>query len=229
MLALVSKQKLTSRFLQILILIQTQFMHCFFAFLIVVVDILFQYEIENLVSSKSTKNLDMHMMKSAAMDGDKIAEADIGSVHKASLVEHAVEKDENHDHIQRMEPMIEKILKIQQKMSDHLNLRLDFVYKKLTGKFEALDAHAMMLDTHVSQTAGVIKMQEALVKGKAVESERHQVGVILNNDFGEVVEHENQLTSSDEHLSTLSVGHRSTPYEEYVGTVRIQRHSEFSA
>ena len=102
-----------------------------------------------------------------------------------------------------------------------------------------------------------MKMQEALVKGKVVESERHQVDAILNNDFGEVVEHdkleeeaflvessmsigsshwcrstpsaEHRSTSSAEHRSTLSAGHRSTPPEEYVGTVRIQRHSEFSA
>ena len=58
-------------------------------------------------------------------------------------------------------------------MSDHLNPRLDFVYKKLTGKFEALDTHVMTLDTQVSQTAKAMKMQEALVKGKIVESERH--------------------------------------------------------
>ena len=103
--------------------------------------------IENLVSSKSTKNLDTYRMKSAAMDGDKIVEADIGSVHEVSLVENAVEKDENHDHIQRMESMMEKILKIQQKMIDHLNLRLEFVYKELTGKCEVLDVIPLVKST----------------------------------------------------------------------------------
>ena len=58
--------------------------------------------IENLVSSKITKNLDMHKIKSTAMDGDKIAEADIGYVYEVSLVEQAIEKNENHDHIQRI-------------------------------------------------------------------------------------------------------------------------------
>ena len=68
-------------------------------------------------------------------------------------MEQAAEKDENYDYTQRMESMMEKILKIQQKMSDHLNLRLDFVYKELTRKFEGLDTHVMMLGTQVSQTA----------------------------------------------------------------------------
>ncbi|KAF3599046.1 hypothetical protein F2Q69_00035351 [Brassica cretica] len=34
--------------------------------------------IENLMSSKSSKNLDMHRIKSAAMDSDTIVEAEIG-------------------------------------------------------------------------------------------------------------------------------------------------------
>lgn len=34
-------------------------------------------------------------MKSAVMDGDKIAEPNIGYVHEVSLVEQAVEKNEN--------------------------------------------------------------------------------------------------------------------------------------
>ena len=55
--------------------------------------------IENLMSSKSSKNLDMHRIKSAAMDSDKIVEAEIGYVHEVSLVEQYVEKDENKDHI----------------------------------------------------------------------------------------------------------------------------------
>ncbi|KAG5393478.1 hypothetical protein IGI04_023441 [Brassica rapa subsp. trilocularis] len=102
-------------------------------------------------------------------------------------------------------------------MSDHLNPRLDFVYKELTGKFEALDTNVMTLDS--------------------------QVDDILDNDSREVIEHENlekeaflvkifisigsshwrqstpsaehRSTSSAEHRSTLSAGHRSTPPEEY--------------
>ena len=35
-----------------------------------------------------------------------------------------------------------------------------------------------------------MKKQEALVKGKAVESEKHQVDAISDNDFGEVLEQE---------------------------------------
>ncbi|KAF3498854.1 hypothetical protein DY000_02053214 [Brassica cretica] len=73
-----------------------------------------------------------------------------------------------------MEYMIEKVLEIQQKTSAYLNLRLDVLYKELNGKFETLDAHVMMLDAQVSQTARAVKKQEALVKGKAVDSERHQ-------------------------------------------------------
>ena len=79
---------------------------------------------ENLVSSNSTKNLELHRMKSTAMDGDKIVEADIGSVHEVSLVEHAVEKDEN-----------QRVLEIQQKTSAYLNLGLDVVHKELYDLF----------------------------------------------------------------------------------------------
>ena len=69
--------------------------------------------IENLMSSKSSKNMDMHMIKSAAMDSDKMFEGAIGSVHEVLLVEHVVEKDEDQSYIEKMESMIEKVLKIQ--------------------------------------------------------------------------------------------------------------------
>ena len=88
----------------------------------------------------------MNKIKSIAIDSDKIVEAEIGSVHEVSLVEQNVEKDENHDHIQIME----KILKIQQKTSAYLNLRLDVLYKEMNGKFETLYANVMMLDAQVS-------------------------------------------------------------------------------
>ncbi|KAF2548398.1 hypothetical protein F2Q70_00022842 [Brassica cretica] len=51
-------------------------------------------------------------------------------------------------------------------MSDHLNLRLDFVYKEMTRRIEAFDTNLMTLDTQVSQTAKAMKIQEALVKEK---------------------------------------------------------------
>ena len=89
------------------------------------------------MSSNSSKNLDMHMIKSAAMDTDKIVEAEIGFVHEVSLVEQDVEKGENQNHIH----MMEKILKIKQATSDCLNMRLDCVYRELTIKFEALDVY----------------------------------------------------------------------------------------
>ena len=46
--------------------------------------------IENLMSRNSSKNLDMHRIKSAAMDSDKIVEAEIGYVHEVSLVKQDV-------------------------------------------------------------------------------------------------------------------------------------------
>ena len=142
------------------------------------------------MSRKVSKNLDMHMMRSAVIDGDKIVEANIGSVHEVSLVEHAVEKDEDQGYIEKIESMIEKVLEIQQKTSAYLNLRLDVLYKELNRKFETLDVHVMMLDIQVSQTAEAVKKQEALVKEKAVESERYQVNGISDNDFGEVLKQE---------------------------------------
>ncbi|WZZ71479.1 hypothetical protein YC2023_082849 [Brassica napus] len=42
------------------------------------------------------------------MDSDKIVEAEIGFVHEVSLVEHAVEKDEDQGYIEKIESMIEK-------------------------------------------------------------------------------------------------------------------------
>ncbi|KAF2545792.1 hypothetical protein F2Q70_00020914 [Brassica cretica] len=103
-----------------------------------------------------------------------------------SLVEHA----EDQGYIEKMEFMIEKVLKIQEKTSAYLNLRFYVLYKELNEKLETLDAHIMMLDAQVSQTAEAVKKQEALVKGKAVESERHQVNAISDDDFGEVLEQE---------------------------------------
>ena len=70
------------------------------------------------------------------MDSDKIVEAEIGYVHEVSLVEHVVEKDEDHGYIEKMESMIEKVLKIQQKTSAYLNLRLDVLYKELNGNLK---------------------------------------------------------------------------------------------
>ena len=63
-------------------------------------------------------------------------------------------------------------------MSAYLNLWLDVICKKLNGKFETLDAHVMMLDTQVSKTAEALRKQEALVKEKAEENERHHVDAI---------------------------------------------------
>jgi len=102
--------------------------------------------------------------------------------------------------------MIEKVLKIQQKTSAYLNLRLDVLYKELNGKLETLDAHVMMLDAHVSQTAEAVKKQEALVKGKAVESERHQVNAISDDDFGEVLEQEKPEEDAFLVKSCMSIG-----------------------
>ena len=109
------------------------------------------------MSSKSSKNLDMHKIKSVAMDSDKIVEAEIGFVQEVSLVEHVVEKDEDQGYIEKMESMIEKVLKIQEKTSAYLNLRFDVLYKELNGKLETLDAHVIMLEPQVSQTAEAVK------------------------------------------------------------------------
>ncbi|KAF3521043.1 hypothetical protein DY000_02060844 [Brassica cretica] len=123
----------------------------------------------------------------------------------------------------------------------YLNLKLDVLYKELNGKFETLDAHFMTLDAQVSQTAEAVKKQEALVKGKAVESERHQVNVISDDDFGEVLEQEKLEQDAFLVESCVSIGslywcrptstveHRSTPLFGSDKTVRIQSHSDFAA
>ena len=191
--------------------------------------------IENLMSSNSSKNLDMHRIKSAAMDSDKIVEAKIGSLHEVSLVEHAVEKDEDQGYIEKMQSMIEKVLEIQHKTSAYLNMRLDVLYKELNGKYETLDAHVMMLDAQVSKTAETVKKQEVLVKEKAVKNERHQVNAISDDDFGKVLEHEKleedvflvessksigssywcRSTPTTKQQSTPTTEHRSTSTDEH--------------
>ena len=163
------------------------------------------------------------------MDSDKIVEAEIGSVHEVSLVEQDVEKDENHDHIQ----MMEKIIRIQQKTSTYLNLRLDVLFKGLNRKFETLDGHVRMLDAHVSQTAKAVKKQEALVKEKTVESERHQVYVISDNYIGEVLEQEKLKEDAFLVESSMSIGSsywcRSTPTTEHQWIPTTKHRSTLSA
>ncbi|KAF2543451.1 hypothetical protein F2Q68_00031350 [Brassica cretica] len=136
-----------------------------------------------------------------------------------------------------MESMIEKVLKIQQKTSAYLNLSLDVLYKDLNGKFETLDAHVMMLDAQVSQTAEAVKKQEALTKGKAVESERHHVNAISDNDFGEVLEQEKLEVDTFLVESSMSIGssywcrptpttdHRPTPITEHRPTPKTEHRS----
>ncbi|KAF2602595.1 hypothetical protein F2Q70_00025848 [Brassica cretica] len=115
----------------------------------------------------------------------------------------------------------------------------------------------MMLDAQVSHTAEAVKKQEALVKGKAVESEKHEVNASSDDDLGEVLEQEklkedaflvessmsigssywcrltptteHRSTSTAEHRSTSSAEHRSTPLLGSDKTVRIQSHSDFAA
>ncbi|KAF3531426.1 hypothetical protein DY000_02039523 [Brassica cretica] len=59
-----------------------------------------------------------------------------------------------------------------------------------------------------SETAKVVKKQEALVKGKAVENERHHVNAISDDDFGEVLEQEkleeDDFAARDPHPPTLA-------------------------
>jgi len=80
----------------------------------------------------------------------------------------------------------------------------------------------MMLDTQVSQTAEAVKKQEAMVKGKAVESERHHVDTISDNDFGEVLEQEQLEEDAFLVESSMTIGSsywcRSTPTTEHRST-----------
>ncbi|KAF2541134.1 hypothetical protein F2Q70_00036346 [Brassica cretica] len=129
--------------------------------------------------------------------------------------------------------MMEKILETQQKTNAYLNLRLDVLYKELNGKFETLDAHVMMLDAQVSQTVEAVKKQEDLVKGKVVESERHQV----NASFGEVLKQEKLEEDAFLIESSISIGssywcrptpkteHRPTPTAEHQSTSTAEHQS----
>lgn len=55
-------------------------------------------------------------------------------------------------------------------MKMDFNEKLDVMYTKLNGKFEALNTHMEKMDTKVVQTAEAIKRQKALIKGKAEAS-----------------------------------------------------------
>ena len=91
-------------------------------------------------------------------------------------------------------------------MSEYLNLRLDFIYRELNRKFETLDAHVMMLDTQVSETAKAVRKHKALVKEKAEESERHQIEAILDDNFEDVVKHKKLLEEVFLVESSMSIG-----------------------
>ena len=89
-----------------------------------------------------------------------------------------------------------------------------------------------------------MKKQEALVKGKVVESGRHHVNAIADNDLGEVLRKEKpkeddilvescmsvgssyccRPTSTAEHRSTSSAEYQPTPLLGSDKTVRIQSH-----
>ena len=166
--------------------------------------------IENLMSSKSSKNLDMHRIKSVAVDSDKIVEVEINFVHEVSLVEQDIEKDENQDHIQ----MMEKILKIQQVTSDCLNMKLDCFYKELTIKFEALDVHVMTLATQVFQIAKAVKEQTLFKRNDTV-----QPGIV----------HHSTVYAGTVHLTSIDTLHlrRSTLFfgTLFIGILFIRHYS----
>ncbi|KAF2609162.1 hypothetical protein F2Q68_00044106 [Brassica cretica] len=71
--------------------------------------------------------------------------------------------------------------------------------QRANGKLETLDAHVMMLDAQVSQTAEAVKKQKALVKGKAVESERHQVARTGVDRHQQLSTDRHQQLSTDRH------------------------------
>lgn len=54
----------------------------------------------------------------------------------------------------------------------------------------SLATHTMRLNYQISHTTTAVNMQETLFKRKAMESERHQVDAILDDDLEEVVEDE---------------------------------------
>ena len=144
---------------------------------------------------------------------------------------------QNYD--QMMESMMEQELENQQKRIADFDLKLDFIEKELNGKFKIMAAHVKMLTTQIFQFTRAVERQETLLKGRAEKSHMHHV--ILDDDFGEVIEHENleecafliessmSIGSSHWCRSTPSDEHRSTPLEEYMGTVRTQSHTYFSA
>ena len=94
------------------------------------------------------------------------------------------------------------------------------------------------------QTGEVFKKQEALIKRKGEETQRHHVSAIIDVDFWQVMKEE-KLQEGDFHVeSSMSIGsshwcrstppteHRLTPLAESVGlceTVRIERHSNFTS
>lgn len=102
-------------------------------------------------------------------------------------------------------------------------------------------AHVKMLTTQIFQFTRAVERQKTLLKGRAEKSQRHQVDVILDDDFGEVIKHEKLEEGAFLIESSMSIGishwcrstpsdeHRSTPLEEYMGTVRTQSHTNFSA
>ena len=147
--------------------------------------------IENLVSSNSAKNLDMHRINSTVKDDNKIFEAEIGSIHEVSLVEQAICQDEDQRDIEEMKFMLEKLWKEQQEMTKDLNLHLASLCEEVNGRLETLDTHVKMLYTQASQTEEAVKKQEAFFQKKSTV-------------------HRNTVHLGNIHLTSIDTVHRTS-------------------
>ncbi|KAF3508079.1 hypothetical protein F2Q69_00007393 [Brassica cretica] len=81
-------------------------------------------------------------------------------------------------HEGRVEFIMGKVLKGQQKMSANFDVRLDSMYSNLNEKFEGVSAHLKKLDSQVAHYDGLVRREEGFFPGITDTNPRHPVNVV---------------------------------------------------
>ncbi|KAF2592527.1 hypothetical protein F2Q70_00043322 [Brassica cretica] len=103
---------------------------------------------------------------------------------------------------------------------------IDFTYNSLNTRIETLGTKVRKLEMQVVQTGDTVKRQEALAREVGLEKAKHDVNMIIDDDFWQVVKHEKLGEGEFEVESSMSFGgsqwcrpksidaHRSTDHAE---------------
>nr|VDD29970.1 unnamed protein product [Brassica oleracea] len=78
----------------------------------------------------------------------------------------------------KIEEMLDRVLKTQQRMTVDFNGKIDSVYTNMNTKFETLSTHVKKLEMQVVQTGDAVKRQEASTRGVGDDVMKHHVNAI---------------------------------------------------